>query len=541
MFACLLVVMVVTMVLTIGNMSFFGNDGVGEFKTREFYGYNIANEDTKTYLERAAEISAMLSRENVMEHAGRFSLEDYAKERAVGLSLAAALGIREPSDEVLRDYVRGMSIFQDENGAFSPSYYTTFVQMFRAQRGIPESSLRRILSEDYRISEVRKLLGGAGFVVPDAVALQVQAANTTWSFDVATAQASEFKPAIEPTAEELAKFFEDNKALFEIPELIQLVQIRFPIEAYASLVPMPTDEQVQAFFERNKARYAAAPQEGAEPAEPVLDEPTKLRVVTDMVRTLALQFASDRANDYSMALWNEQLTKDSPRITDLAAQMGAQIVPMPPFAKEAPLFDRDIDPAQLVQQWSLVDSERCFSDVLVGRAGASVLIYQGLVPSRMPEFSEIESSVREAFVQVRTRELFHEHCTQLREKAAAAVAEGKTFSEVATAMGMQVASHTSLKVGEIPQEYIVQGGPADMLVKLEPGDVSPMQMTESGAYIVHLAAKEVPPMDLAALAAEDVAMFRQSTGSVDGWMTLVALMDKRDAELDAELESGEAE
>lgn len=537
LFASLLVVMVVTFVLTIGNQSFFGSHGDNQFKAKDFYGYNLANEGTKSYLNTVAQISLQLNPEFRYTGLVVADVEEYAHDRAVALSLAKSLGIAEPDEDQLRSYIRGMMIFGDASGAFSAQRYKAVVESFRTGMRVPESTMLAVISDDYRIARVRALLGGAGFISPDFISLQRQEAGTEWTFSVAQVSGAAFNPHIQADLAVLKKFYDDNQARFQIPDMISLAQVRFPSVSFVAQVPQPTEEEIAALFERSKYRYRPANlQPDAEGNLPdfAMDDAIRARVSQDIVDMRAVQLAAEKADEFTMTLWHESVSSDSPRIAELAASMNAQVTQVPPFAKGNPPPSQDVRRSDIDQQWILATSERYFSDVIPGPTGASVFIFKSRIPARMPFFEEIQDKVAEVYVAERRSELFAAHGTELRAQLDAAVRAGTSFSDAAKALGLAVEDYSSLKMDAVPPELMVRGGPMEIVTRLIPGTVSAMQINPKGGFIVCLAGKNVPAMDTVMAKPEEIDYIRKGASGQDGWGVVNALRERRKAQLEAE-------
>jgi peptidyl-prolyl cis-trans isomerase D len=535
LFIALLVVMVVTFVLTIGNQSFFGSHDNGHFKTKDFYGYNLASENAKDFLQHSGQISAMLSQEIVATMPRNFTMEEYSNARAVGIAYAQKLGIRTPDGEALKAYVRTKPVFFDESGKFSAKRYEAIINSLETRQRISEATIVRILGEDYQISKIRELIGGAGFVLPDIVAVQRQSADTEWTFSVARLSIADFKPEVTPSDADLQKFYNDNKARFEIPDKIKLMQVRFPAVSFVASVQMPTNDEIEAFFNRNKTYYTpAAPGPDGKAKEAVLDAVTRARVVQDLIQQNAIQKASGKASDYTVALWGAETTYDNSKVVELAKTAGAQITSLEPFAQGNPPRNQDITASQLNEMWTLATSERFFSDVIPSEGGASVFIYQGTIPSRMPSFAEVKNDVESTYIADKRESLFATHGNELQKKLTESVASGKGFSSTAKDLGMSVEDINAVKFSTASPSLLDQGGPMEVTMRQKVGGVSSFQIGEKGGFIVYLQNKKIPPADTVRAKPEEVAQIRNGFSNADGWIILGELSDKRLAELEKE-------
>ncbi len=541
LFASLLVVMVVTFVLTIGNQSFFGSHDNARARIKDFYGYNLASEGTKSYLETVARISLQLNPELRMQTPSAYDLEAYSHSRAAALSIAKSLGIVEPDDAQLRAHVKTMVLFQDEKGVFSAQRYKMIMDAFRTGMRVPESTVLSVLSDDWRIAQVRALLGGAGFVSPEVIALQRQSAGTKWTFAVAQVPSGTFSPKIDSDDATLLSYYEANKARFQIPEKLLLKQVRFPAVAFVADVAQPTDAEVEAAFQRGKARYRPADLKAdAEGKYPdfAMDGAIRARVVQDIVQARAVQMAAQKADEFTMVLWREEVPADSPRVTELATSLKAQVTALPAFAKGAPPASPDARPSDIDSQWTLAASERYFSDVVSSPGGASVFLYMGTIPSRMPSFDEVKGEVLSTYQDEKKNELFAARGEELRCKLQAAVKAGRSFEDTAKALGLTVSAYSDLKLDAAPAELMIPGGPLEIVTRLEDGAVAPMQLNEKGGFIAYLTKRDIPAFDTVQAAPDEVAALHANAAIQDGWGVVDALSARRQSELE-KIEHGE--
>lgn len=530
-FFFLLIVIVIPFVFTIGNQSFFGSHDDASLRTKDFYGYNLASESTNNYLKQTAQLSAMLSREQMMGPNHMNDTDRYANERAAAISMARMLGIAEPTEEQLRAYIRQKAMFQDDKGQFSATSYKNMIEFFETRQGVPEATLLKILAEDYRIEKVRALLGGAGFINPDIIAIERQNMGTEWTLSVAKIALSSFQPVLNADEATLKNFYETNKSRFEIKERLRLTQVRFPTVSYAGSVPLPTEEEIQAYFDSHKPRTIKQ-----DDPEPVLDATRRTQISQMLIQTAAAQLAAQKADEFTLALWRENLTFDSPRVLEFAKNMGGQVKPIEPFAKGAAPKNPDADAEQLDELWTLTTSERYFSDVVSNDDGASVFIYQGTIPSRMPSYEEVAAQVKEEYTNDQRNIQFVTRGKDLQKAIQADLDSGKSFADIAKAYGLTTESFVNVKVETADRALLRDGGPLDIASRLLVGRVSAMQIDDNGGSFVYLQNKVVPPLESVSAKPEEIESIRKRFATVDGWEVLGALCDKRLAELDAELE-----
>jgi peptidyl-prolyl cis-trans isomerase D len=203
LFTALLVVIIMTFVLTIGNQSFFGSDSGQQVRRLDYFGYNLASDRDMATIMQAAELSAMLNPEMRVQ---RENLVDYAYARVAALGLANQADIPPPSPAELENFIRRKSVFLNQEGQFDAGTYNQFVQIMSMSGRFTEESMARVLRDDYRVERVREALGGPGFVLPYEALKSYEEEETTWSLAVAERAFSDFQPVIEPSEEELLAF-----------------------------------------------------------------------------------------------------------------------------------------------------------------------------------------------------------------------------------------------------------------------------------------------------------------------------------------------
>jgi hypothetical protein len=256
-------------------------------------------------------------------------------------------------------------------------------------------------------------------------------------------------------------------------------------------------------------------------------------VRNDIVQALAIQASAQKADEYTQTLWREELTKDAPRVLDLARSLGAVVNKLEPFARGNAPTGLDLDQSQLDAQWSLVDSERFFSDVLQGNMGSSVVIFNNTIAARQRSLTEARDDVLKAYTADRRSSLFADAGKAAQKQLADAVKAGKNFKAHAESLGMKVDTYSAIKVNEAPASIQGEGRPIAQLVRMMPATVSQFQITDEGGYVIYLAVKDAPAFDTVRPSKEEVDQLRKTFAAMDSWEMLSSLVNKREAELDA--------
>jgi len=152
------------------------------------------------------------------------------------------------SDEQLREFISAIPAFQ-QDGRFSGAQYEAAL---RAQ-GLSVSSFENSLRHDLMMQQLSTALSEASIAsraVADRLAtLRVQQREVS-EYVVRSAQ---FAAQIKPSAEAIQKFYDDNRARYQIPEQVRVEYVLLNADALAA-EPVPAEE-IRQFYEANAARF----------------------------------------------------------------------------------------------------------------------------------------------------------------------------------------------------------------------------------------------------------------------------------------------
>lgn len=516
MFAVLLGLIIVSFIIAFAPASGIGR-AERSVMTRPFFGLNLASQMDQQRIAGDASLSINLQ-------AGYMSLEgdqlqQYALQRYAALHLADELHIPEPTAAELADLVKTLHAFAGEDGQFDAKRYATFRDSLKTNARLTEADVTRVLSEDWRVSRVEQLLGGPGYVLPGDIKTQLVQADSTWTIAVATADYAGFAPGINPTAADLAKFFEENSFRYEIPPRMSASYVDFPAADFAGQVNV-TDEEAKAYYTANPGRFPkpAADPKAVVPAKDEKPDPAadfaavRPQVLAALKFERAQRLAVKAASDFAYALFDGKVTPGPALEAVLAAH---KLVPKPlaPFTREAGPAELGGSP-QIAEAAFKLGPDRFFSDALPSATGSVVLFWKETLPSRKPALAEVREKVSADYVDNEKRRLFVELGKSLRSQIEGRLKAGDTFEQAATAAGssakLEVKSPAPFTLQQPPQgvDYSVLGA----LERLDKGQVSEMIITQDKGSIVYVADKKAP--DLAESSPAYLSAKAQLAGSI---------------------------
>jgi peptidyl-prolyl cis-trans isomerase D len=157
----------------------------------------------------------------------------------------------------LREIIAGVPGFQDD-GKFSYDKYKAYV----ASQGMTEAMFEQRVREDLRKQALVQAVVDSA-TVPKAVAtrldtmLREQREVREMRFTI-----EQFLPKVKVTDEQVAEYYEKNRALFETPESARIEYLVLSPETIAGAGSVP-EAEVRAYYEQNKARYGTDEQRRA--------------------------------------------------------------------------------------------------------------------------------------------------------------------------------------------------------------------------------------------------------------------------------------
>ncbi len=474
--------------------------------TQPFFGHDLANSDTARRVFGDANYSIILK-------AGYQALQgpqmqEYALQRVAGLALAEELRLPAPTQEQISAHIARLPLFQGEQGQFDQQRYKQFGDALKGNPQFGAADAARVFRDDTRLDQLQKLLGGPGYVLPGEVRDQLARADSTWTIQLASLDYASFDPGAAATEDALAKFFEDNSFRYQVPERLRLSLVEFK---GADFLPpgAPAEEQLRNFYNANPARFPVpadaekkdeAPKLSLTPEAPAApgDDFTKVRAQVEAAlrQEAGLNSASQAANDFTVALYENKIPANSPQLSTLLAARRLTAAPLPPFAPEAPP-ENLAWAAGAYEQLSRLDSDRHYSDAVRTPGGFAVFLWSETLPSYKPMLSEVREKVAADWRDNDKRKRFVEHGKTLKAQLEAAVRAGTAFEKAAIDARLEVKTHAGFTLRQPPQDVpfpifsALQGKDAraitDMVATNEKGflafvqEKKPPDLAETGA------------------------------------------------------------
>jgi peptidyl-prolyl cis-trans isomerase D len=492
----ILLVFVIVSFIFITNASSGLGQASRHLPSRPFFGINLNSTEDSQALVKDATLSVQLHGRR-LQIRSEAQFQQYALQRHAALHLANELNLPAPTQEQLARHVQSLGAFAGANGSFDPKIYAAFRDSLDTNPQIREADVSRVIAEDVIYQEVLSLLSGPGYTLPVEVKNQLERADSLWTIEAVAIDFDSYKPAITPTDEALAKFFEQNASSYEIPAMVGAAYVDFPSSAFAGQVTF-SEEGLRAYYDANSTRFL--PPLSDKPEKPLAPDAAfaaaRAKVEEAYRAERARNLANAAASELSVALYEKKVSADA----------------LPAFLKDRQLalksvapFNAQNTPAELGSSRGLINESRkigpdhLYSDPVDTGHGAAILVWKESIPARQPGFAEVKERVKADYIERERHRLFVESGRALRTALETRLKAGDTLAKALSASSSVIAAKTSIKtwpaftLATPPQDidYSVYGA----ISGLQKGELSPMISSVEQGFIVYAADRKVPDVD----------------------------------------------
>ena len=348
--------------------------------------------------------------------------------------LADQLEIPTPSDAIIQERVKEILVRGAAGATVDPKSWEAFVSRLQLELGCDRAEalarFETVLRDQLRWEKASNLLAGPGHAAPAEVRRALEELGTRWTVQVAALASQAFKPEIPEDLVKAKAYFTANIERYRIATRLQVKAATFPAPAPAKRVV--TDEEIQAHAYNFAAELGIA--DGK-----VADEVSR-RKVEITARILALEGVQEQCVNLSDRLIERFPSVDQmPPTADILAWVAAQkgtLRDLPAFSADESPSSPGIPAAAMRAASGLADSTGWHTEFYPTPAGPVLLVVSERIPSRLPEFEEVRTSVLTDWRESERGRLLLLRAKEAGDALSAAVKAGKAFETAARELGL---------------------------------------------------------------------------------------------------------
>lgn len=366
------------------------------------------------------------------------------------LHAADKLGIPKPDRAQLQKFITSYRLFSNESGAFDPAQLKYFTETARERLGMNNVAIDNALANAWRIQKLATIAAPAKPPALDVLARRIsEKARTEWKIERAVLNRAGYKAAVAADAKADEALYQAAPENYRTPELsrIRVVKLDGDLKTADSL-PAPTESNLIELASRRRDKFPLAAY--SEPAKFIADNRA------DLMKTWREEKAGEAAADkLSRALLEHvppgEARPDDTRVDAMLKTAGLTAKPITPYGKDKLPVGTDIPDALLLEALSLNANNWRTGAIPIG-ADAYAVIFDGKIPSRLPEFGEVKSRVAADRVAAETDKLFAKAAENKAADVAKAVKAGKKFADAAKAAGLTPTAASTFEYQNAPVE-----------------------------------------------------------------------------------------
>lgn len=397
-----------------------------------------------------------------------------------------------PGDEEISAYLRTLRVFAGPDGKFNPETYTNFIEKGMGRLGMTEKDLRELASDVLASKKINAIVGSGLGADREAVARNLALENQLISGNIGRLELSPFEDKIQPTEEEIKKYWETISDSFTTEARRKFTYI------IASPV-MPEDAKSDATPPESLAD-AAASEEAKKAAAKKKDEEKAKRAteLAEQRRTKQLELDT-LVDDFLFDLEQQK----GAGFEELAKANGWEIKTTELFPRSATPKDLDVKMrassrgGNAVDQLFLVkETSDPFSKISEAIAiGENQWIVGRLdteEKSRPKTFEEARAEARAQYISEKAIEAMKTAANEAVTKINLLLAAGKSFAEAAKEAGItETKEFTAIASTYRPDEASEPKNLFEAARNIDPGSIAEVIVESDRAFIVHVAKREV--------------------------------------------------
>lgn len=418
-------------------------------------------------------------------------LRQAAWMRIVSLDEAKKLGLSATDDEVASSIQQNQA-FLTQDGQFYKAAYKNFVDQFLLNLGFTEKKFEEHVRQEIVLQKIRMALNRSTLVPPRDVRRTFSSISDKFKIEFVALGPDLVTNIVQVKTADAKAYFDKDPAAFTIPEKMKVKYVRF---AVAPLIPKVevTPDDAQEYYNEHLDDYLADTNTAAASTNMIIAskyksfEDVKQEISNKLIHDKAMDLASERAMEFVMDLTPDR-DGNVMSFEDAAKKLDTLVEKPEPFAPQDEIPDVDAGPAFNRAAFALTAEDiSAVSEPVRGKEFVYVIGYEERLPSRVPTFDDVAGDVLPLTQAQALSDALSAKAQEIRDAAAKAVQEKKSFSAVVESFGATVVTSAQFtaSTGPTTNKY------SDLLMRgimtMNQGEVSELLPAEDAILIAHVA------------------------------------------------------
>lgn len=397
-----------------------------------------------------------------------------------------------PGEEEISAYLRTLKVFAGPDQKFNAESYRNFVEKGMGRLGMTEKDLRDLTSDVLAFKKINSIVGAGLTVDRDSVTKNLALQNQQITGELAKLELSPFEEKLQPTEDEIRKFWENIQDSFTTEPLRKFT--------YIVVAPDPITEAKSEADAPESLADAAASDEVKKAAAKKKEEERAKSAVTNAEARRTNQLALDgKVDDF---LFNLEQQKGA-GFEELAKANGWEIKTTELFTRATPPKELDLDlrssssGGKTVDQLFKVDVtsdpfSKISSAIAVGENQWVVARLDGEEKSRAKTFEEARAEARAQYISEKAAEALKTAATENITKIKTLLAAGKSFADAAKEVGIpETKAFTAITSTYRPDGASEPQNLFEASRYVDPGTIADVIIESERAFILYVAKREV--------------------------------------------------
>ena len=340
-----------------------------------------------------------------------------------------------PGDEEISAYLKSLRVFAGPDQKFNPDTYRDFIQKGMGRLGMTEKDLRELASDVLASKKINAIVGSGLGMDRDAVASNLALENQQITGELAKLELSPFEEKIQPTEEEIKKYWETVSDSFTTEARRKFTYLVVTPSLPAESKADDAAESIADATASDEVKKAAAKKKDEEKAK-------RATALAEERRKKQLEVDS-QVDDFLFKLEEQK----GAGLEELAKANGWEVKSSELFALKSAPKDLDVTLRSSSRGGKAVDQlflmketsdpfSKISEAIAIGENQWIVARLDGEEKSRAKTYEEARADARAQYISEKAAEAMKTAANEDITKIKALLAAGKSFAEAAKEVGI---------------------------------------------------------------------------------------------------------